>query len=912
MKTHSEDFKINIGTGGRQIHSIITYDNIELTSELFSISYSYEGNILKSVMKKLEVECSINIPLNTEINWQFGVLVDEDYEYIDMGNFIVYKSEKQEDKETYLLTCYDKLLKSMKEYENIGVIYPINIRDYLTAICNYLQLPFANSETIFANWNKIIPNEKYLDASGNSLGYTFRDVLDELAQVTASTICINKDDEIEIRYINNTLDTITGKYLKNVNVNFGQKYGPINSIVLSRSSDTDNVYLQDSTSVQENGLCELKIVDNQIMNDNNRSDYLPDILGILGGLEYYLNDFSSTGICYYDLCDRYNIEIEDNTYSCIMLNDEINVTDGLEEIIFTDMLKESETDYEKADKTDRKINQTYILVDKQNQVIESVVTNVTEQNNKISQITQTVDELSSKIQDIADITIAGETNYANVELADINESEPIMVKIHPINENISYLYPRANGLYPSDTQYLPNRILRFKNITTNEIFDYELPDDLLYYDSEHYDEFYLSYDSNTCEIIKKCKYNADGTVSLLTNEIVNSYDYPLIELTDGDYEISLLGYEYGYLSVRLMTTNVYTSQFATKVEVKSQIQQTAESIDLSVNTKLSNYSTTTEMNSAITLKANQINSVVSQKVGKNEIISNINQTSESIRINANKINLSANNILDIISGNTLNLTTKTITIDSTNFKVTKDGVITAKSGTIGGFTIGATNLYNNKNSLTSSSNGVYIGIDGISLGSGSTFKVTNNGQVNASNLNITGGSISLNSPDYNSGIRTTDGTNWSVMYNGGIQTTGSVASGNGNAQTVIGNGTGSYQKGGSDYTIINGGTIEAISYTYHSLENIKKNIKKYNKKALNIVKNSDIYEYNYKSENDKHKKHVGFIIGEKYKTPKEILSEDEKTIDSYSTISILWKALQEQQEQIEQLKKEIKILKGEK
>ena len=54
MKTHSEDFKENIGTGGRQIHSIISYGNTELTSELFSISYSYEGNVLKSVMKKLE------------------------------------------------------------------------------------------------------------------------------------------------------------------------------------------------------------------------------------------------------------------------------------------------------------------------------------------------------------------------------------------------------------------------------------------------------------------------------------------------------------------------------------------------------------------------------------------------------------------------------------------------------------------------------------------------------------------------------------------------------------------------------------------------------------------------------------------------------------------------------------------
>ena len=225
MKTHSEDFKENIGTGGRQIHSIISYGNTELTSELFSISYSYEGNVLKSVMKKLEIESLVDISLNTVVNWQFGVLVDNDYEYLNYGDYIVYKSEKKEDTDTFIITCYDKMLFSMKPYTNINVNYPINIRNYISAIANHLNLNFANvNDNTFANWNKEIPNEKYLDASGNDIGYTFRDVLDELAQVTGSTICINNNDELEIRYITNTLDTITGKHLKNINVKFGEKY----------------------------------------------------------------------------------------------------------------------------------------------------------------------------------------------------------------------------------------------------------------------------------------------------------------------------------------------------------------------------------------------------------------------------------------------------------------------------------------------------------------------------------------------------------------------------------------------------------------------------------------------------------------------------------------------------------------
>ena len=103
------------------------------------------------------------------------------------------------------------------------------------------------------------------------------------------------------------------------------------------------------------------------MNGNDRVDYLQDILDQLDGLEYYINDYSSTGITYFDLCDRYNVQIGENTYPCIMFNDEVNITQGLEELIHTDTPEDSETDYTKADKTDRRINQTTLIVDKHEQ-----------------------------------------------------------------------------------------------------------------------------------------------------------------------------------------------------------------------------------------------------------------------------------------------------------------------------------------------------------------------------------------------------------------------------------------------------------------------------------------------------------------------------------------------------------------
>lgn len=368
MRVCSNEYKEAI-KGINEIDSKIIYklnnETITLgTDELNNVTPVFQGSILKSVMKELDIDSNIDIPIGTILNYKFGIKVGETYEYVDYGNYVVYSSEKQEDYDSYKIICYDKMLYSMKQNEDLGITYPISIRDYIKAICTKIGLEFKNTNDTFANYDKMISQELYA-----GLDYTYRDIFDELAQVTASTICLDKEDKVEIRYINDINVIIDEETLKDVNVNFGKKYGPVNSIVLSRSAESDNVYLQDEESIATNGLCEIKIKENQIMNWNDRSDYLPDILEKLDGLEYYLNDYSTFGITYLELCDRYNVKIGGNTYSCILFNDEFVCEQGIEENIHTDMPEETETDYTKADKTDRKINNVSLIVDKQQQEI---------------------------------------------------------------------------------------------------------------------------------------------------------------------------------------------------------------------------------------------------------------------------------------------------------------------------------------------------------------------------------------------------------------------------------------------------------------------------------------------------------------------------------------------------------------
>lgn len=131
---------------------------------------------------------------------------------------------------------------------------------------------------------------------------------------------------------------------------------------------------------------------------------------------------------------------------------------------------------------------------------------------------------------------------------------------------------------------------------------------------------------------------------------------------------------------------------------------------------------------------------------------------------------------------TLNSNGFTLTSSNTQvFKCTSSGVeingkVTAKSGSIGGFTIGTSALYNGMTSLNSTANGVYVGTNGISVGGGK-FKVTSSGAVSAANMTLTGtlniGGTTITAAALRSGAQSaynnasswTTGAGYGVNYN---------------------------------------------------------------------------------------------------------------------------------------------------
>ena len=383
-------FKEAINEYGKQITASFTYCGaIYKDEQILSMNPHFEGSLLKTVMKCLDIELDGELlaetsaivglaiagkavvgvgevtDANTIVAPRFGVKAsgDTDYSYIEYGTYIIKETEKDEEKQTIKLECYDLMLKSMIPYD-IAMDYSegVTVKDFLDAICD--RLGWAKGYTSFHNCDVLIDEEKY------DLSDTFRDVLDDIAEVAGGMIGF-VDDALTVIYPTSSGEVIDEESLKSLTI--GKKYGPINSVVLARTPQEDNIYKQDTDSINANGLTEIRIENNQII-DSHREDFMDGVCDALFGLSFELYELESFGIGYLNFGEFFAIKTADGVeHKALWLCDDLQITQGVTE---TSKLEEPEitkTDYSAASETDKALKKTILRVDKQNNQISAVV-----------------------------------------------------------------------------------------------------------------------------------------------------------------------------------------------------------------------------------------------------------------------------------------------------------------------------------------------------------------------------------------------------------------------------------------------------------------------------------------------------------------------------------------------------------
>lgn len=401
-------FKEAINEYGKQITASFTYQGATYRDEqIISMNPHYEGSLLKTVMKCLDIELNgelldetsaivglaiagksiAGVGKLTEKNVimapKFGVKAtdDTDYSYIEYGTYIIKESKRDEETQNISIECYDLMLKSMIPYD-LSLDYTqndgssnITVKDFLDAICD--RLGWNKGYTTFYNCDILIDEEKYDNSD------TFRDVLDDIAEVAGGMLGF-VDDALTVIYPTSSGETIDEESLKTLTI--GKKYGPINSVVLSRAPQEDNIYKQDAESINENGLTEIRIENNQII-DTHREDFINGICDALFGLSFELYELESFGIGYLNFGEFFTIKTADDVeHNVLMLCDDLQITQGVNE---TSKLEEPEvtnTDYSAASETDKTLRKTILRVDKQENKISALVSRTEEVESGVAEL----------------------------------------------------------------------------------------------------------------------------------------------------------------------------------------------------------------------------------------------------------------------------------------------------------------------------------------------------------------------------------------------------------------------------------------------------------------------------------------------------------------------------------------------
>ena len=147
-----------------------------------------------------------------------------------------------------------------------------------------------------------------------------------------------------------------------------------------------------------------------------------------------------------------------------------------------------------------------------------------------------------------------------------------------------------------------------------------------------YDEYVLK--EGKAQVIRRI--NEDGTIK---DEAITE-DLGTIEilLEEGNNTLLIKNYD-AEISAKWAIKSEYSEIYATNVAMDSEIKQTAQEINLSVSKTYTTKEELTTAKSEIKQTTDNITSTVSKKVGNDEIISKINQSSEAVTIDANKISL---------------------------------------------------------------------------------------------------------------------------------------------------------------------------------------------------------------------------------------------------------------------------------
>lgn len=282
--------------------SLVLDDNTVITGQdkLIKITIDSSGHLFGTATSVINIELfGTNYNL---VDHTFSVVaktlidaVNDTWEEANLGLFYVEESTADFEKKTTKIKGYDLMGKLAKTPYNSGTIqFPCTVKELVNQLTGRFDFTVDTNLDALPNITYQISEDLYAKISN----CTYRDILGEIAGATATIAVFNgktlsfrdskkKPDEDEIW----TYDNL--KTLK-----YKPKYGPVNSLVLARTPQEDNVAVADNASVANNGRTEVKLANNEILDDDRRKLITP-IFNSIKDFSHHPFEAETTGFGWY-------------------------------------------------------------------------------------------------------------------------------------------------------------------------------------------------------------------------------------------------------------------------------------------------------------------------------------------------------------------------------------------------------------------------------------------------------------------------------------------------------------------------------------------------------------------------------------------------------------------------------------
>ena len=375
--------------------------------------------------------------------------------YYKLGNFFVEKPESDEvrDNTKFKSMDYTILFNSPfnADYTDSEYTKSFNekIEDEETVTALWLaqytckQVGVVLGTTTFRNSNFVISSNQF------DSGYTCRDVIKSIAKLAVTWARIGWDNKL---YLDFDKQTTIEDYNVITNDNYyeltTQKdvYGEVNRILMGSSIVIGNsAYVEDTQSIENNGLTELDVYDNPILYTQELRQQAITSASSMLGLMYQPVEIETTGHPW--LLGNELITVVDmegnylNTYAL----DRILTYNGHIRTKISSMAKtetESTYSYQGVENNDLEIKRSKVELDRQNQTLTSVMERTTTNESNISTMTQSINGISANIT-----TMSGNITTLQGDVVDLSgDLEDITSSLTTLSGDVTDLASDLNGL----------------------------------------------------------------------------------------------------------------------------------------------------------------------------------------------------------------------------------------------------------------------------------------------------------------------------------------------------------------------------------------------------------------------------------------------------------------------------------